>query len=130
MLEIGRYRIADPDAIATPALVLFEELVDHNIRTVCELAGGADNLFAHAKTHKSDAVTRKHIEQGIDSFKLATLNEMQMVLRAGAKRAILAYPQIQPGSRATGSWSRAARSPGSCCRAASTPRRSVRPAGP
>jgi D-serine deaminase-like pyridoxal phosphate-dependent protein len=97
MLEIGRYRIADPDEIATPALVLFEDRVDHNIRTVCELAGGAENLFTHAKTHKSDAVTRKQIAQGIENFKLATLSELQMVLRAGARRAILANPQTQPG---------------------------------
>ncbi|MDH5346020.1 MAG: alanine racemase, partial [Gammaproteobacteria bacterium] len=95
MLEIDRYRIADPDGIATPAMLLFEELVDHNIRSVCELAGGAENLFVHAKTHKSEAITRRQIAAGIDSFKVATLRELEMVLHAGGRKAILAYPQTQ-----------------------------------
>ena len=96
MLEIGAYRIADPDALSTPVMLVFEELVDHNIRTVVELAGGAQNLFAHAKTHKSEAITRKQIGAGIDSFKVATLRELEMVLRAGARRAILACPVAGP----------------------------------
>ena len=89
------YPIADPDALPTPAMVLFDELVDHNIRSVCELAGGARNLFTHVKTHKSEAITRRQLAQGIDSFKCATASELDMVLRAGARRAILAYPQAQ-----------------------------------
>lgn len=90
-----KYRIADPDALPTPAMVVFEALLDHNIRSVCELAGGARNLFPHVKTHKSAAVTRRLIEQGIDSFKCATARELEMVLQVGARRAILAYPQGQ-----------------------------------
>ena len=35
-----KYRVADPDALATPAMLLFQDLVEHNIRSVCELAGG------------------------------------------------------------------------------------------
>jgi len=89
------YRVADPDALPTPAMIVFEALVDHNIRSVRELAGGARNLFTHVKTHKSAAVTRKQLEQGIDSFKCATAKELEMVLQAGARRAILAYPQVQ-----------------------------------
>ena len=95
MIEFEGYRIADPDALVTPAMLLFEDLVDHNMRAVCELAGGAHKLFTHVKTHKSAAITHKQIGMGIDSFKCATLKELEMVLRAGARRAILACPQTQ-----------------------------------
>ncbi len=78
-------------------MLLFEDAVDHNIRSVCELAGGAGNLFTHVKTHKSEAITRKQIAVGIDSFKCATLAELEMVLHTGARRVILAYPQTQAG---------------------------------
>lgn len=89
------YRVANPDELSTPAMIIFQALVDHNIRSVCALAGGACNLFPHVKTHKSEAVLRRQLEQGIDSFKCATAKELEMVLRAGARRAILAYPQVQ-----------------------------------
>lgn len=58
MLEVDRYRIADPDALMTQALALFEELVDHNIHMVCALAGGAHNFFVHAKTHNAYSQTQ------------------------------------------------------------------------
>ena len=97
MIAWDNYLIAEPDALPTPAMLLFEDLVDHNIRSVCELANGGENLFTHVKTHKSEAIVRKQIAAGIDSFKCATLTELEMVMRAGARRAILAYPQTQAG---------------------------------
>jgi len=51
--------------------------------------------MVHVKTHKSEAVARRQVELGINGFKCATLKELEMVLQAGARRAILAYPQVQ-----------------------------------
>ena len=96
MIAWENYRITDPDAVTTPAMLLFDDIVEHNIRSACELAGGSQNLFPHVKTHKSDAITRRQIAMGIRSFKCATGKELEMVLEAGAQKAILAYPQIQP----------------------------------
>ena len=95
MIGWEEYRVADPDALETPAMLLFQDLIDRNIRSACELAGGAQNLIAHVKTHKSAAVTRRLLEAGIGGFKCATLKELEMVLQAGAPKAILAYPQVQ-----------------------------------
>ncbi|MCP4047954.1 MAG: hypothetical protein GY732_18420, partial [Gammaproteobacteria bacterium] len=81
--------------LETPAMLLFQDMMEHNIRSVCELVGGAQNLMAHVKTHKSEAVIRRQIEFGIDSFKCATLKEMEMALQAGASKAVLTYPQVQ-----------------------------------
>jgi D-serine deaminase-like pyridoxal phosphate-dependent protein len=89
------YQVADPDALETPAMLLFQDMMDHNIRSVCEIVGGGEKLIAHVKTHKSEAVARKQLEFGIDGFKCATLKELEMVLQAGARKAILSYPQVQ-----------------------------------
>ena len=95
MLTCQNYCVADPDALETPAMLLFQDVMDHNIRSVCEMVGGGQNLIAHVKTHKSEAVARKQVELGIGGFKCATLKELEMVLQAGAHKAILSYPQVQ-----------------------------------
>ncbi len=95
MIFPAGYRVAKPEELPTPAMVVYRDLLAHNIRSVCEVANGGQNLFTHVKTHKSFAVTRMQIENGIDQFKCATLTELEMVLRAGARRAILACPLTQ-----------------------------------
>ena len=95
MITWQDYSVVDPDALETPAMLLFQDMMDHNIRGVCEMVGGGQNLITHVKTHKSEAVARKQVELGINGFKCATLKELEMVLKAGARKAILAYPQGQ-----------------------------------
>jgi len=95
MITFQNYSVADPDALETPAMLLFQDVMDHNIRSACELVGGGRNLIAHVKTHKSEAVARRQIELGVHGFKCATLKELEMVLQAGADLAILSYPQAQ-----------------------------------
>ncbi len=82
MITFQGYSVAHPDALETPAMLLFQDRLEHNIRSACEMVGG-QNLMAHVKTHKSEAITRKQIEAGIHGFKCATLNELAMVLKAG-----------------------------------------------
>jgi len=95
MITCQNYCVADPDALETPAMLLFRDVIDYNIKSVCELVGGGRNLMAHVKTHKSEAVARRQVELGIHGFKCATLKELEMVLQAGARKAILSYPQVQ-----------------------------------
>ncbi len=95
MLTCRDYSVADPDVLETPAMLLFQDMMDHNVRSACEMADGGQNLIVHVKTHKSEAIARKQVELGIEGFKCATLKELAMVLQAGASRAILAYPQGQ-----------------------------------
>ncbi len=94
-LEIDGYRLNNPDGLATPAMVVFESWVDFNIKALCDMVGGGGNLMVHVKTHKSLDVTRKQIESGVAGFKCATLREVEMVLQAGAREVILAYPITQ-----------------------------------
>ena len=95
MISCQNYNVADPEALETPAMLLFQDMMDHNIRSVCEMVGGGHNLITHVKTHKAETVARKQVGLGIGGFKCATLKELEMVLQAGARKAILSYPQCQ-----------------------------------
>jgi D-serine deaminase-like pyridoxal phosphate-dependent protein len=95
MIEYGEYRIADPEGLETPAMLVFEVQLSHNLEQVCQLAGGGQNLMMHVKTHKSAVVASRQLEAGIAGFKCATLRELEMVLEAGAREVILAYPLVQ-----------------------------------
>ena len=89
------YCVEEPQNLETPAMLLFQDMMLHNLESVCKLVGGGQNLFAHVKTHKSEAVARHQVKAGIGSFKCATLKELEMVLEAGASKALLSYPQAQ-----------------------------------
>lgn len=95
MIEHEPYRIAEPDGLETPAMVVFEKQLDDNIAALCELVGGGANVMVHVKTHKAEAVARKQLAAGVAGFKCATLKELEMCLEAGAPEAILAYPMVQ-----------------------------------
>ncbi|MSR82540.1 MAG: D-TA family PLP-dependent enzyme [Candidatus Latescibacteria bacterium] len=95
MIEYAGYKVGEPDSIETPAMLIFEEQVTHNLRLQCELAGGGQHLMVHFKTHKSAAIASKQLEAGIAGFKCATLKEMEVALEAGGKEVLLAYPLVQ-----------------------------------
>lgn len=92
---VERYPLRNPDAIPTPAMLIYRDAVERNIAALCALVGGGRNLLVHAKTHKSPEVARMQLAAGIAGFKTATLAELAMVLEAGAEVAVLAYPLLQ-----------------------------------
>ncbi len=95
MIEYEGYRVATPDALETPAMLVYDECLQHNIDSLCRLVEGGHHLLAHVKTHKSGAVTERQLKAGMAGFKCATLNELEMVLDCGAHLAVLAYPLAQ-----------------------------------
>ena len=85
------YTIADTGEIITPALVVFRDLVEQNLRMMVEMAGDVARLRPHCKTHKMAAVTRMELEFGITKHKCATIAEAEMLAEAGARDILLAY---------------------------------------
>ena len=96
MIEYQGYQLGEPEGLETPAMLVFQAQVEHNLRAVCELAGGAEKLMVHVKTHKSADITRQQLAAGVAGCKGATLKEVEMVLAAGARQVVLAYPLMQP----------------------------------
>ena len=85
------YVIRSTQTIITPALVVFQDMVSENIRHMLAIAGDAQRLRPHCKTHKMGAVVRLQMEQGITKHKAATFAEAQMLADNGVQDICLAY---------------------------------------
>jgi D-serine deaminase-like pyridoxal phosphate-dependent protein len=97
-----RYRIDDVDDVLTPALVVYPEIVESNIRCTLKLLdGNADRWRAHIKTAKLAYTLRMLLRQGVRSFKCATTLELMTACENGAADVLLAYPVMGANARRT-----------------------------
>ena len=90
------YRLFDEDAVASPALLVYPDRIEENVRRMIALAGSAERLRPHVKTHKLPQVVEIQLRHGIRKFKAATIAEAEMTAAAGAADILLAYPAIGP----------------------------------
>lgn len=90
------YKIADTRDIISPAMVIYRELVEQNLREMVRIAGSPARLRPHCKTHKMPAVTKLQLAAGIVKHKAATIAETEMLAGAGAKDIVLAYNPVGP----------------------------------
>ena len=95
------YQPVNESSIATPCVLLFPDRIEQNIHRMITIAGSADRLRPHVKTHKIEEVISLQLQQGISMFKCATLSEVEMVAHAGGKDILLSYPLLGP---ALGMW--------------------------
>ncbi len=95
-MEESLYRLRDASLVPSPQLIYYPEIIRENTRRAVALAGGAERLWPHVKTHKSLDVTRMQVEMGITRFKCATFAEAEMAVAAGAKALLVAYPLVGP----------------------------------
>ena len=84
------------DAVPSPALLIFQERVEQNIRKMVSMAGSPDRLRPHVKTHKMSAIIKIKQQYGISRFKCATLAEAEMVAKCGGKDILLAMQPVGP----------------------------------
>lgn len=93
------YEIANADEIDSPALLVYPDRIEENLRRMAAAAGGASRLRPHVKTHKMPEVIRLCLAHGIEKFKAATIAEAEMTAAAGAADVLLAYPIVGPTAR-------------------------------
>ena len=104
MANFDNYRIENPQQIETPRLLVFRKKLENNIQRMGEYLNqtapgtGFRLLCPHVKTHKSIWVTKKLMNTGIEYFK-ATPNEVEMLIKAGARHILVAYPLMLPSAR-------------------------------
>ena len=91
------FRLANPDAIDSPGLIVDVDRVTDNIaKMVAMVDGDTDRLRPHVKTHKMPAVVQLQKDAGIKRFKTATLAETEMVAKTGGKDILLAHQVVGP----------------------------------
>jgi D-serine deaminase-like pyridoxal phosphate-dependent protein len=95
----GWMRFSNGDELPSPALVLHAERIEANVLKMLSIAGGADRLRPHVKTHKIPQLVALQISLGITKFKCATIAEAEMTAAAGASDVLLALQAVGPNVR-------------------------------
>lgn len=90
------FELNDPSKMISPALIYYKDTIIQNTRLAIEMAGGAQRLWPHVKSHKMKKMVKLQLEMGIRRFKCATIAEAEMTAAAGADHVLLAYPLIGP----------------------------------
>ncbi len=96
----GVYRIAHPEKIRTPRLILFKDKLEFNTAAMAALlqkaipGGGFQNLRPHIKTNKCSYTVRKLLEAGVTAFK-TTINEAELAASCGAGEVFVAYSLLE-----------------------------------
>lgn len=90
------YEITNAADIPSPALLVYPDRIEENLRRMAAAAGGVERLRPHVKTHKMAEVVGLCLAHGIRTFKAATIAEAEMTAAAGAEDVLLAYPAVGP----------------------------------
>jgi D-serine deaminase-like pyridoxal phosphate-dependent protein len=92
----SHYTVLETSRIYSPSLLFYQSLIRKNIARALELAGSADRLRPHVKTHKTREIVQMQLEAGIRKHKCATIAEAEMLAACGVPDVLIAYPLVGP----------------------------------
>ncbi len=90
------YVIENEDDVFSPALLVYPDRIERNIRNMITIAGNVDRLRPHVKTHKMPEIISMQMNHGINKFKCATIAEAELTASCGASDITLAYQPVGP----------------------------------
>lgn len=90
------FEVYNADCVDTPALLVYPDRVEQNIRAAIEMTGSPERLRPHIKTHKTQEVTNLLMQHGVHQFKCATIAEAELLGMCKAKDVLLAYQPLGP----------------------------------
>ncbi len=94
------YRIENVEALLTPALVIYTEIVDQNIAATLRLLGGDANRWRpHLKTAKLGFIMRRLAAKGVVNAKCSTTVELAAACESGMQDVLLAYAVVGANAR-------------------------------
>jgi D-serine deaminase-like pyridoxal phosphate-dependent protein len=88
--------VSNVEDVASPALLVYPDRAEENIRRLIAIAGDVGRLRPHMKTHKLPEIARLHVAHGIAKVKCATIAEAEMLAGAGLDDILLAYQPVGP----------------------------------
>jgi D-serine deaminase-like pyridoxal phosphate-dependent protein len=95
----SKYQLVDAEAVLTPALIIYRDIVESNIRNTIRLLGGDTNHWRpHVKTAKLAMTMKLMMQQGVKQFKCATSLELLSLCECGAEDVLLAYTAVGPNA--------------------------------
>ena len=90
------YTLENAADVPSPALLVYPDRAEQNIRRAIEIVGDVDRFRPHLKTSKLPQIVRLHRDRGVSRFKVATIAEAEMAAAAGAADVLLAYQPVGP----------------------------------
>jgi len=93
------FKVIDAADLPSPALLVYRDRVEHNLRRMIDIAGGTQRLRPHIKTHKMRDLLDLQLDLGITRFKCATVAEAAMAGAAGVPDLLFAYQAVGPATR-------------------------------
>ncbi len=95
------YRVRNLPRVPSPSLLLYEGRLQANLEQMLAIAGRADRLRPHLKTHKLPQILHKQLDLGIRKVKAATIAEAEMAALSGVPDIMLA---MQPAGANAWRW--------------------------
>lgn len=95
-VTVDWWTIRNVDDIPSPALLVYPDRAEENLRRLVAIAGGTARLRPHMKTHKLPAIARMHAALGMTKVKCATIAEAEMLADCGLDDVLLAYQPVGP----------------------------------
>jgi D-serine deaminase-like pyridoxal phosphate-dependent protein len=90
--SVVEQRISNADRLLTPALLIFPEIVDSNIRCTLQAMGDDPGAWRpHVKTAKLAATIQRLTVVGVTNFKCSNTLELKMLLEAGARDVLVSH---------------------------------------
>src|SRR5438874_12632804 len=93
------FELKEVGEIPSPALLVYRERVEENVRRMLAIAGGPERLRPHIKTHKMREMIELQLAAGINKFKCATIAEAELAASAGVSDLLIAYQPVGPAVR-------------------------------
>lgn len=93
------YSIDNQEEVNSPAILVYPDRIENNIRKMIEMAGGTARLRPHVKTHKMPEIVKLQLKSGIKKFKCSTIAEVEMTASAGARDILFAMQPVGPNLR-------------------------------
>lgn len=94
--ENSWHEVTNAHEVPSPALLVYADRVQRNIRRAVEMVGDPLRLRPHVKTHKLAEVVQMHLALGVTKFKCATIAEAEMTAAAGGPDVLIGYQPVGP----------------------------------
>jgi len=95
-MNIDWMQLQNEAAVASPALLVYADRVEENLRRMIAIAGSPGRLRPHIKTHKLGPIVALQVRLGITKCKCATIAEAELAAQAGATDVLLAMQLVGP----------------------------------
>lgn len=94
--SLDRHRLREDHNVPSPALLVYPDLIQANLRRMIDQVGDVKRLRPHVKTDKMAEVVATMRSLGITKVKCATIAEAEMCADAGMPDILLAYQPVGP----------------------------------